>query len=84
MFQNLKVSFFLAVRGILRGSRGSVYLTMLIIAMVFTNMIFMPSIILGFIKVAEDQIIDYQIGNILISPKDDEEFIDDMAVFTSS
>ena len=34
MLLDLKVSFFLAVRGILRGSRGSLYLTVLIIAMV--------------------------------------------------
>lgn len=76
--QNLKVSFFLALRGIMRGSRGSLYLTVLIIAMVFINMIFMPSIILGFIKTAEDQLISYEIGNILISPKEDDEFIYDV------
>jgi putative ABC transport system permease protein len=76
--QDLKVSFFLALRGIFRGSRGSLYLTVLIIAMVFINMIFMPSIILGFIKTAEDQIITYQMGNILVSPKEDEEFIYDI------
>lgn len=78
MLLDLKVSFFLAVRGILRGSRGSLYLTVLIIAMVFTNMIFMPSIILGFIKVAEDQIITYQTGNILITPHEDERYIEDV------
>lgn len=78
MFQDLRVSFFLAVRGITRGGRGSLYLTVLIIAMVFTNMIFMPSIILGFIKVAEDQIITYQTGNVLISPHEDESYIEDV------
>ena len=77
MLLDLRVSFFLALRGIFRGSRGSLYLTILIIAMVFTNMIFMPSIILGFIKVAEDQIITYQTGNILISPHEDEAYIED-------
>lgn len=76
--QDLKVSFFLAIRGILRGSRGSLYLTVLIIAMVFINMIFMPSIIMGFIKTAEDQLIAYEIGNILITPKKDDEFIYDV------
>ncbi len=79
MLTDLRVSFFLASRGILRGSRGSLYLTVLIIAMVFTNMIFMPSIILGFIKVAEDQIITYQTGNIIISPHGDERFIEDVS-----
>lgn len=78
MLNDLRVSFFLAVRGILRGSRGSLYLTVLIVAMVFTNMIFMPSIILGFIKVAEDQIISYQTGNVLISPHEDEQYIEEV------
>jgi putative ABC transport system permease protein len=74
---HLKVSFFLAVRGLLRGSRGSLYLSILIIAMVFTNMIFMPSIIMGAIKNAEQSIIEYQTGNVLISPKENEPHIED-------
>ena len=79
MLLDLRVSFFLAIRGILRGSRGSLYLTVLIIAMVFTNMIFMPSIILGFIKVAEGQIVTYQTGNVLITPHEDELYIEDVS-----
>jgi len=73
-----KTSFFLASRGITQGSRGSLYLTVLIIAMVFINMIFMPSIIMGFIKTYEDQFIAYNIGNILVSPKTDDEYIEDI------
>ena len=76
-FNHLKVSFFLAVRGLLRGSRGSLYLSILIIAMVFTNMIFMSSIIMGAIKNSEQSIIDYQTGNVLISPKENEQYIED-------
>ena len=78
-FQYLKVSFFLAVRGILRGSRGSLYLSILIIAMVFTNMIFMPSIIMGAIKNSERSIIEYQTGNILIEPKENDQYIYDIS-----
>lgn len=73
-----KTSFFLASRSIMRGSRGSLYLTVLIIAMVFINMIFMPSIIMGFIKTYEDQFIAYDIGNILVSPKTDDQYIEDI------
>lgn len=53
-------------------------LTVLIIAMVFTNMIFMPSIVMGFIKNAEHQIITYSTGNILVEPVKDEEYITDV------
>jgi len=77
--QHLKVSFFLAVRGLLRGSRGSLYLSILIIAMVFTNMIFMSSIIMGAIKNSERSIIEYQTGNILVEPKDNEQYIEDVS-----
>ncbi|HWQ66879.1 MAG TPA: FtsX-like permease family protein [Methanospirillum sp.] len=76
--QHLKVSFFLALRGIMRGSRGSLYLSILIIAMVFTNMIFMPSIIMGAIKNAERSVIEYQTGNVLISPKENEQYIEEV------
>ncbi|MCX6693425.1 MAG: FtsX-like permease family protein [Methanomicrobiales archaeon] len=76
--QDLKVSWFLAVRGLSRSSRGSTMLTVLIIAMVFTNMIFMPSIVMGFIKNAEHQIITYSTGNILVEPVKDEEYITDV------
>lgn len=77
MYQNLLTSFFLAWRGIIRGGKGSAYLTILIIAMVFTNMIFVPSIVMGVVKSVEKQVIDYQVGNILISPVQDEEYIED-------
>ena len=77
--QHLKVSFFLAVRGLLRGSRGSLYLSILIIAMVFTNMIFMSSIIMGAIKNSERSIIEYQTGNILVGPKENEQYIEDIS-----
>ncbi|HWQ64583.1 MAG TPA: FtsX-like permease family protein [Methanospirillum sp.] len=77
--QHLKVSFFLAIRGLSRGSRGSLYLSILIIAMVFTNMIFMSSIIMGVIKNSERSIIEYQTGNILVETKDNEQYIEDVS-----
>ena len=40
--KELKVAFLLALRSLQRGSRSSVILTILIIGMCFTNMIFLP------------------------------------------
>lgn len=77
-FKDLEISSFLATRGIRRGNRGSLYLTVLIIAMVFVNMIFLPSIIMGVLENEKDQIIAYTTGNIMISPKDGEEQITDL------
>lgn len=47
--------------------------------MVFTNMIFMPSIIMGAIKNSERSIIEYQTGNILVEPKENEQYIEDIS-----
>ena len=45
--KELKVAFLLALRSLQRGSRSSVILTVLIIGMCFTNMIFLPSLFNG-------------------------------------
>ncbi len=79
MLSNLKVSFFLALRSLQRGNRGSIFLTILIIAMVFTNMIFLPSIVTGAVKNAERSIIDYSTSSIVIEPKQDDEYIFDLS-----
>ncbi len=74
----LKLSFFLGLRSLQRGNTGSLVMTVVIIGMVFTNMIFLPSIITGAIKNFEKQTIEFQSGNIIIEPKEDAEYIDDL------
>lgn len=79
----LRLSFFLGLRSLQRGNLGSLVMTVVIIGMVFTNMIFLPSVITGAIKLYEQQTIEYQSGNILIEPKEDEEYIDDLETLLS-
>jgi len=74
----LQLSFFLGLRSLQRGNIGSLVMTVVIIGMVFTNMIFLPSVITGAIKNFEKQTIEYQSGNIIIEPKKDAEYIDDL------
>ncbi len=74
----LNLSFFLGLRSLRRGSIGSLVMTVVIIGMVFTNMIFLPSVITGAINLFVDQTIEYQSGNILIEPKEDAEVIGDL------
>jgi putative ABC transport system permease protein len=74
----LRLSFFLGLRSLQRGNIGSLVMTVVIIGMVFTNMIFLPSVITGAIKLYEQQTIEYQSGNIIIEPKEDAEYIDDL------
>lgn len=45
MFERERVAFYLASRSLRRGSRTSLLLNVAILALVFTNMILLPSII---------------------------------------
>ncbi|PKL65955.1 MAG: ABC transporter permease [Methanomicrobiales archaeon HGW-Methanomicrobiales-3] len=74
----LKLSFFLGLRSLRRGNIGSLVMTVVIIGMVFTNMIFLPSVITGAINLFVDQTIEYSSGNVLIEPKEDAEVIEDL------
>jgi len=74
----LKLSFFLGLRSLRRGSIGSLVMTVVIIGMVFTNMIFLPSVITGAINLFVEQTIEYQSGDVLIQPKEDVEVISDL------
>jgi putative ABC transport system permease protein len=74
----LKLSFFLGLRSLQRGSIGSLVMTVVIVGMVFTNMIFLPSVITGAINLFVEQTIEYQSGDVLIQPKEDAEVIEDL------
>ncbi len=73
MHKQIAVSFFLAVRMLLRSGKGGTLLTILIIALVFTNMIFLSSIIAGSINLFHTQTRDYCLGDIVIRPADEDE-----------
>ncbi|MCX6682273.1 MAG: ABC transporter permease [Methanoregula sp.] len=76
--KELKVAFLLALRSLQRGSRSSVILTVLIIGMCFTNMIFLPSMINGIGQSITKQIVDYEVSNVLVSPKSGDQYITDI------
>ena len=76
MLEDSRVAFFFARRSIARGNKGTLYLTILIIGMVFVNLIFLPSIITGVAVLFNQQTIDYSYGNLVIEPRKNEVFID--------
>jgi putative ABC transport system permease protein len=78
MFEDSKVAFFLAKRSIGRGNKGTLYLTILIIGMVFVNLIFLPSIITGVAVLFNQQSIDYSYGNLVIEPKQNQVYINNV------
>jgi putative ABC transport system permease protein len=76
--KELKVASLLALRSLQRGSRTSVILTVLIIGMCFTNMIFLPSLFNGIGQSITKQIVDYEVSNVLVSPKSGDQYITDL------
>ncbi|MDD1687397.1 FtsX-like permease family protein [Methanoregula sp.] len=76
--KELKVAFLLALRSLQRGSRSSVILTVLIVGMCFTNMIFLPGLFNGIGQSITKQVVDYEIGNVLVSPKSGDQYVSDL------
>ena len=72
MLEEEQVAFFLASRLITRGNKGTILLTIMIIAMVFVNLIFLPSIIAGIVVLFNQQNIDYSYGNLVIEPLENQ------------
>ena len=69
------VSIYLAVRAIKRGNRGTLALTILIIALVVVLMNFLAMIIGGVVTLYNQQMVDFQYGHVAIEPKDKETSI---------
>jgi putative ABC transport system permease protein len=76
--KELKVALLLALRSLQRGSRSSVILTVLIIGMCFTNMIFLPSLLNGIGQSITKQIVDYEVSNVLVDPKTGDQYVTDL------
>jgi len=76
--KELKVAFLLALRSLQRGSKSSVILTVLIIAMCFINMIFLPSMLNGIGQSITKQIVDYETSNVLVDPKTGDQYVTDL------
>ena len=76
--KELKVAFLLALRSLQRGSRSSVLLTIIIVAMCFTNMVFLPGLFNGIGEGIITQVVDYEVGNVLVSPKTGEQYVTDL------
>jgi putative ABC transport system permease protein len=73
------VSLYLAVRAIRRGNRGTLVLTILLIALMVVLMNFMVMVMGSMITQYYQQIIDYQYGDVIIIPQDKQTYIDNVA-----
>lgn len=77
---NIKAAFFLAHKTIFRGNKGTLVMTILIMTLAYVNLIFISSIFGGIIEAINEQYIDNLYGNIVISPADDEIYIDNKQI----
>lgn len=65
---NLRLAFFLAYKSIIKGSRWTLALMILVMSLSFANLILTPSIMSGVTLAINQQQIETVLGNILIDP----------------
>lgn len=75
MIKDAHVSYFLALRAIIRGNKGTLILTVLILALSFINLSFIPSLLSGVVDSMNKQSVNNLFANIIIEPAEDETYI---------
>jgi putative ABC transport system permease protein len=72
---NLKLALFLAYKSIIKGSRWTLALIILVMSLSFANLILTPSIMSGVTDAINQQQIDTLYGNIVIDPPSNEYYL---------
>ncbi len=75
IFNNIKLSIFLALKTIVRGDKGSLILTVLIMLIVFLNLLFVDAIFKGISVTMDAGKINYQYGDVIIEPREGDKYI---------
>jgi len=78
MFNNFKLSTFLAYRSMMKGNKSTLLLIIFIMSMVFVNLVFINSIFLGVTEATNNQVINSLYSNVVIEPKKDDIYINDV------
>ncbi len=71
------VAVFLAFRALRRADRGSLIMTVVILAAVFLNLLFIDSVFTGVSATMDQTKIEYQFGEMIVEAADDEKIIAD-------
>lgn len=80
---NVKASFFLTRTSIVRGNKGTLVMTILIMTLAYVNLIFISSVFGGIVEAINEQSINNLYGNIVIAPADDEIYIENKDAINS-
>ncbi|VVB53480.1 FtsX-like permease family protein [uncultured archaeon] len=78
MFNNVKLSLFLASRSMMKGNKSTQLLIIIIMSLIFVNLVFIGSIFLGVTEATNNQVINSLYSNVVIEPKTDEKYINDV------
>ncbi len=77
MLEKAKVSFFLAGRTITRGNKGITIFTVIVLALIFVQLVLFSSMLAGVTLKFNELMVDYQTGNVVIEPGEEERYIED-------
>lgn len=72
---NLKLTFFLAFKSIIKGNRWALVMIIVVMSLSFANLILTPSIISGVTKALNKQQIDTLYSNIIIHPQPSDYYL---------
>lgn len=78
MFNNVKLSLFLASKSMMKGNKSTQLLIIFIMSLIFVNLVFIGSIFLGVTEATNNQVINSLYSNVVIEPKTDEKYINDV------
>jgi len=77
MLEKAKVSFFLASRSIARGNKGITIFTVFVLTLIFVQLVLFSSMLAGVTLRFNELMVDYQTGNVVVEPKEEERYIED-------
>lgn len=77
MLEKAKVSFFLASRSIARGNKGITIFTVFVLTLIFVQLVLFSSILAGVTLKFNELMVNYQTGNVVVEPKEEERYIED-------
>ncbi|MBN1189437.1 MAG: FtsX-like permease family protein [Dehalococcoidales bacterium] len=80
---NLRLAFFLAYKSILKGSRWTLIMIILVTSLSFANLILTPSIMSGVTEAINREQIDTLFGNIVIDPPEGRYYLEDFSLIES-
>jgi len=80
---NFSTAFFLAFSALRKGNRWALALIILVMALSFTNLIFVSSILTGVTATLDQQLIDTQVAHVVIDPAKDDYYFDDADAIAS-